>query len=1092
MLEHDHEDIIISTACLASPLSQLILAGDESGAKAWVKDMCSIVGQDNVFLEIMPHNLDMQREVNIGKINIANDLGLPYMVTGDVHAPYAEWMDTQSIVRMASYKTTISKQDKKKEAGEEVYTEEIDSIHLTSADELLELFDKYHPDIPKGDVIEGLNNTTAFARRFKGYVIGRTVKLPKAVDNSADILWEWALEGLRRHGKLADANYMKRLKYEVGVIRSKGTLDYFYIVGDLLRWAASDAPLPATPEDPNPPKKRPIATDVRGSAGGCLFSWAIGITMMDPIAWGLKFERFLNQDRVGLPDIDIDIESDYDDFVLMDKMVDGRELCIEYIKRTYGRDHVAAIIAYQTFAPRAVIKAVSEVLELPYKDVNAATESIGDTDRNLEKLVKDNEDLQKYRDKHPEAWKHVLRLEDQILRDSRHAAGILITPKPISSYMPTQLGSDEESVVTAWADRADFPIISDHGFVKLDVLGVKGLAKRELARHFIREYYDTDFIVQDMPSQLDPYDVDPEVIALLVRGLTLGVFQFSGEGITKLLRHIRPDNAMDISVANALFRPGPIKIAFEYGDRKNGITPVTYWHDSLEPILGETLGLMCFQEQAMDVVQILAGFSGADADNFRKIMSKLYRLPGDMAQQVMRKDRDRFIHGCMTISGLREEVAADIFDTKMLPLGDYLFNKSHSSNYALRAIADAHIKRYFPLAFYAALLTIEKKQKKEEQISFLKRAMREASIFDVEIAPPDINRSDRGWAIDRGKIRYGLVSISGMGGAAANEVIKHRPFRSFDQYLSKMPSGFGTDATLAMAKGGAFDEIADRDYLLARTRQWPETTRRFKVEMSCGCKKDKTIKMTDKLREELDEEFEIQSDTKLDDLMEMARELAFEAMECKKHPDAYAVDFEEKDPYQPVATWLKDHPGEEPEESIEPTPAELAELEEQALNVPLSLRNTINQYRSYIEERIFTEAEFDELPRKPQRKGKKHGGFCTCDACEAAACTIGGEIVSHKVINTKNGDKMAFCEVAFGSDQYSCTLFPWAYKKFGKLLTKPSAFLMSGHKNDRGNFTINDMEDVLKAAADDGYKPGKRVVSIKTKKRPRRRVKVAA
>jgi len=1082
MLENDHEDIIISTACIASPLSQMILNDDETGAKAWLKEMASIVGQDNVFLEIMPHDIDMQRKINIEKVNLANELGMAYMVTGDVHMPYKEWADTQSVVRMASYRTTISKQEKKTEAGEEVYTSQIDTIYLSGEDELQQMFDRHHPDLPEHVVDEGLANTVEFVKRFRPYVIGKSVKLPKASDDpeeTSSILRGWARDGLKHYNKWTNQIYRERLDYEYGVIERKGTLDYFYIVGNLLRWANSDQPLPATADDPSPPAKRPINTDVRGSAAGCLFSWAIGITTMDPIAWGLKFERFLNPDRVGLPDIDIDIESDLFDFTILDKPADGRDMCIEFLRRTYGHDHVAAIIAYQTFAPRAVIKAVADTQDIPFVETKHCTDSIGDTERELQKLILDNETLEKFMKKYPDVWKHVQRLEDQVVRDSRHAAGILITPKPATDYMPTQLGSDEETVVTAWADRAEFPIVSDYGFVKLDVLGVRGLAKQELARRLIQEHYGEDFDLRNQPEMFDPWDSEQGVLDVFTRGLTLGLFQFSGRGITQLLRHIKPDNAMDISVANALYRPGPMKMAFEYGDRKNGLKPVTYWHDSLEPILGETLGLMCFQEQAMDVVQTLAGFSGADADNFRKIMSKLYRLPGDAAQRVMQKDHDRFIEGCMK-SGLKEQEAEDLWSEKMLPLGNYLFNKSHSSDYGLRAIVDARIKLHYPLAFYASLLTLEKKSKREEQLDFLKGVMREAAVFDINVRPPSINTSDLSWTIDGDDIRYGLVSISGLGGASASDIIKLRPFESFKSFIKTMPSSFGSDNVVSLSKAGAMDELIERDHLLSKVRRWPETVKKVTFKMSCGCAKSRTIKLTDTMLELINAEYDPEElvDADREKLLEMAEHLVLEEVECKKHEDATVDEdtIEEIDPFYFAAAWYKDNEGiGKPKDLVPPTHDELMAYEEEALNLPLSLRQIASDYKSFLEERIYTEAEVEELSDKPNRKKGKHDTYCNCKECEDSHCVVGGEVINVKVITTKQKkEKMAFVDVAHGSDVYSVTIFPWVYRNCSKLLSKPTILLIAGHKQTRNGqpqILAYEVRDVIKVAEADGFKP---------------------
>lgn len=1083
MLENDSEDIIISTACLSSPLSQLILDGCESDARQWCEDMIDIVGPNNLFLEIMPHNLPAQREVNIGKINIANELGLPYMVTGDVHMPYKSWMTTQSIVRMAAYRTSISKQERKSDAGEDVYTEEIDTIYLSSEEELQEMFDKYHPDLPAGVVQEGLDNTVEFSRRFKGYVIGKTPKLPNVTKNKREavkIIEQWCDDGFDRiegqflerkdydpiqHERRMQA-YQERYEYEFGVLEGKGVLDYFILVGDFVRWAKSDAPLPGDTR-----KKRPIRVGLgRGSAAGCLISYLIGITAIDPIAWGLLFERFLNPDRVGLPDIDIDFETEIPIMEVNGTSLDGREMVIEYLKRTYGHDHVASIIAYQTFAPRAVIKAVSDTQDIDFLYTKRITDSIGDTDRDLVKIANDNETVAGFRDKYPEVWEHCLRLEDQILRDSRHAGGIVITKKPTNYYMPTQIGSDEKSVVTAWADRAEFPIVSEYGLLKNDILGVKGLAKQELAVQLVKKHYGEIIEPNDLGALRDPYDTEQDVIDAFVQGLTLGVFQFGGRGITNLLRHIKPDNAIDIAVANALYRPGPIKIAFEYGDRKNGTVPVTYWHDSLEPVLRETLGLIAFQEQVMEITKQVGNFTGGQADSMRKAISKLYRLPGDEARDYMQAFFDQWMQGCRE-NGLKDSDARLIWDM-ILEFAGYGFNKSHSASYGLQAYQDMHLKEHYPLAFYASLLTIEKKNKREEQVDFLKGVMREAAIYGVDVSPPDVNSSERGWSIDGDKIRYGLVSINGMGGSAAQLVTDNRPYDSFADFITRIPTNFGTDSTYALAKAGAFDSLIDRSYVLSKTRQWPETVARYKVNMSCGCKKTKTVKLDDKTLAAVKEAFVVESKTTTSELMEMATEMIMDDLPCKKHASGEVKDYEEVDPFYPIASWHKEHPTTKPDVIIEPSQNELMDMEQEALNLPLSLRAMLRQYHEFIEERIYTEAEFNDLPAKPARKGKAHGTYCTCEDCNAAHIIIGGEITSVKVITTKKKkEPMAFVDFAFDVNQWSVTLFPYYYRQFAYLLNRPTALLVAGHKDAQGSIIAYDIKDVFDVANAEGYKP---------------------
>jgi DNA polymerase-3 subunit alpha len=1113
MIEEDHEGIIISTACINSPVAALILEGDLEGAQQWCEDAISIVGFDNFFFEIMPHDLEEQRIVNQGKIEIANAIGRPYMASGDVHMPYKKWADTQRVVMMAATRQSLADQEAKKEAGEEVYGEKaIDTLFLSSGDEMRDMFREHHSYLTDDQIEESLNNTEVFAHRFKGYVIGKTTKLPKISKTEKDAektIREWIADGRAKRAaawkaEKVDANeilrrhkiYDERNEYEFGVLKRKGVLDYFILVGDAVRWAKSTLPLPERDKHgelyyPKDKKKRPIRVGLgRGSAAGSLISYDIGITAIDPIAWGLLFERFLNPDRVGLPDIDLDFETEVPVLQVIQNgrpvWLDGRECVKEYFKRVYGHDHVADIIAYQTFAPRAVIRAVSDTQDVPFGVIKSVTDSIGDTERDLEKIAKDNAVVAKFKEKNPVIWEHCIRLEDQILRDSRHAGGVLITPKPTNHYMPTQLGNDDKSVVTAWSDRADFPVVSDYGFVKMDILGVKGLAKQQLACDLIEEHYGVHFEPNELPVLRDPYATDQKVIDAFVHGLTLLVFQFGGRGITQLLRHIKPNNAIDIAVANALYRPGPIKIAFQYGDRKNGKIPDTewYWHDSLEPLLGQTLGLIAFQEQVMEIVKVLGNFTGGEADSMRKAISKLYRLPGDKAREFMEQWRSKWINGCMS-NGLTEQVAILIWE-KILEFAGYGFNKSHSASYALQAYQDMHIKVNYPLALYAAGLTIEKKAKREEQEEFLRGVLREARVLGVEALPPSVNTSDRGWTIDGDKIRYGLVSVSGMGGKAAEDIKKQRPFKDFDQYMTKMPSDFPVNASVALAKGGAFDELIDRKVILGKIRKHADNVLKLKVVMDCGCKKTKQIKLTKKLDEELSNDGYYGEGDPLERKMEVATDVLLDELECKKHPGAKWDRFDEEDPNFTVLEYIKAHgdwPDEEDAAIDEPTDEEIINDEIFVLHTSLSQGNVASEYHAYIDSKVYGEEDFDALPAKPKRQGKKHGTYCQCEGCRAAHCVVGGEITNVKVIRTKKGDPMAFVDVAFGVNQWSCTFFNWAYLKFKEQLERPGAYLLAGHKDDRNQVLVYDMLDVIHAAEEEGWKPDPKVVPLHAKVR---------
>jgi len=1064
MLENDYEDIIVSTACLASPLSQMILKGDESGARAWIMDMKDLVG-DRLWLEIMPHDLDEQRTINIALANLGQDTSTPLIVTGDVHIPYKKWIRTHEVLRMASYKQTFTKREAKKDAGEDVYTERINTVHLSSGKELLGWFRDYHPDLPDYVVREALANTHDFARQVHWYVIGKTAKPPKVEVDAVAQVKQWMQEGweemieeypAEHWDKWPIDTYVDRMDFEFGVLEDKGVLDYFYITGDFVRWAKSDRPLPVKMPDgelyfPPGESKKPIRVGLgRGSAAGCLISRLIGITAIDPIPHKLLFERFMNPDREGYPDIDIDFESN------------GRDLVKEYLRIVYGYDHVSDIIAYQTFAPRVTIKEVGAVYDIDYGRLNRVTDSIGDTERGLDKIAADNEVVGELKRDFPEAWEDMTRLEGQILRDTRHAGGILITPRPTNWYIPTQTGSDEKTIVTAWSDRIEFPIMSNYGYLKWDVLGVTSLDKQQIAVDLIQKHYGVRVEPNELPCLRDPYDVDGRVMDAFIKGITLGVFQFSGRGITQFLRHVKPENTVEIAACNALYRPGAIKYAFEYGDRKKDPSKITFPHESLEPVLAETLGLIAFQEQVMEICKVLGKFTGAQADFMRKAISKLYRLGKAEAQAEMAPFYEQFMQGCRD-QGVKQRDGDQVW-LYILEWGGYGFNRSHSDSYGLQAYQDMDLKVHWPLAFYASLLTTDHKAKKQERQDFYKNVLREARYFDVEPVGPDVNRSDLNWGIDDGRLRYGLLSISGMGRGLVEQVVANRPYDNYSDFVAAVGTGFGTDKLEALAQAGAFDATDDRAYLLSQAPRWDEGVAKLKVKMSCGHLKSKTIKLTDTSRQEFKLDHPTFKGTDVGRLAVMTDDW-LEDLHCPHHPDAFPEKINRLDDTCSVARWLKEHDGE-PRVVKQPTPIELNDMELNALHVSLTQSKFLQRYKPFLDKRIYTENEINNLPKHPKRNGHQHGNWCTCERCKLSACVIGGEITATKVILTKAKDKMAFLDIAYEANQYSCTLFPKTYSQYEELLTTSALFLIAGYKDDRNQIVVTDMADVFEVAAD--------------------------
>jgi DNA polymerase-3 subunit alpha len=1072
MLENDHEGLIFSTACISSPLAFYIMGGDERGAKRWVRQMQQF---GPVWLEIMPHNFDFQRQYNIGVVNVAHDLGEPLIATQDVHTPYQHWMQTQSIVRMISYRQTISKKESKQASGEDTYTEEIDSVYLTSAEEMAQQFTDNHPDLPTAVVREAMANTHDFFGSFRPFTFGKSLKMPHVDLDVNKVVWEWVQEGLTRIKDSYPAQHWKRYPYEEyerrvkeewDVLVNKDVIAYFYIVGDFVRWAKSSKPLPIRIGSrviyPKGKRKKPIRVGLgRGSAAGCIISYLIGITQIDPIPHELLFERFLNPDREGMPDIDTDFEGgEY-----------GRDLVKEYLRVVYGYNRVADVIAYQTFGPRAVIREVSNTQDADFKEIKEVCDSIGDTERGLEKIAANNPLVGKFKGNHPEWWQHMLNLEDQIKNDSRHARAIIITDEPVvDTGMALQTGSDGRSIITAWADRIEFPIVSMYGWQKFDLLGITSLNKIQAAVDLIERYYGETVEPNELSPLRDPRDVEGPVMDAFIEGKTWDVFQLSGRGMTDAMRAVSPVDTIEIALVNALYRPGASAQIDEFVQRKRGKSKWKLWHDSLEPYLGYTYGIIAFQEQVMQVCKAMGNFTGAQADFMRKAISKLYRLGKEEAQKEMAPFWEIWEAGCRK-NGIPDKLIREVWQI-ILNFGGYSFNRSHSASYGLQAYQDMWLKVHYPLAFYAAALTVGTKGDKKEQEQFLKSGLREARTFGVEALPPDVNASEAGWIVDDGNLRFGLASINEMGWAAAQGIMANRPYMSFTDYCQRNPEGTNKTHAIALVKAGAFDSTDDREYLLSQAGQWEGLMLKFQVQMACGCSRPKTVKLSEK-------QVQMLQRRKVD--IDVAQELRAKAeetlalMHCVKHKDKYAESWEERHDTYTVAEFIREKGVNPTNEVVPPTPADIAMFERESLNIGMTSGSPVVRYYDFIEERIMTMAEVDEIPQAPKRRKVKgswlHGSNCDCEECEAANVTVGGEVTRTSVITTKGGDKMAFVDMAFGSDVYTLTFFPHTYRRDHKYLREPTAFLVRGRKNDRGAITVNDIFDVIEVAADHGWEP---------------------
>lgn len=790
MLQEHSEGLMCNSGCLGGYLSWLIQQNDHHAVDECIERHLQIFG-DDYRLEIMPHDIPAQVLINLSKAELSLKYDIPLVATGDSHYPFPDWKDTQDVLLMIATGQTRSKREAKREAGEDVY--EIDvQLHMFSEEEMYELFAVNHKGLTKQCVAAAIEESAKIADQIETYQMDTSNKFPKistSPEQGKAKLLAKCRQGMKRIGKEGDKTYEDRLEREIGVIEKVGAIDYFLMVSSMVSWA----------------REQGIRiSSGRGSAAGSLVCYLTKITTIDPIAHDLLFERFMNENRKGLPDIDLDFDSE------------RREEVKEWLAKEYGEDKVCNIAAFGTYNPKGAIKDVARVLDVPFGYTNAVTKRIPDAQevggaanvpplavlREQEPLIDD------FAKKYPEAWKHARRIEGQLKNLSKHAGGVVVTDQPITDYVPLLHG--KSGIVTSWSDRANFPVISNLGLVKIDILGLDGLTKQGNTIKVIEKLTGEKIDLDELEITRNPDAVDPDVMRLFQKGLTLGVFQFGGSrGIIQFLKHTKPDRFEDLIAVNALYRPGALEggDAFKYGDIKKGKIPPSYWHESVEPYLQKTYGIMVYQEQLQQIAQALGDFSPSESDDMRKATSKVYRMGKAEAREFMSKYKEQWMKGCDN-HGLSEEQAEDIWE-RMLAFGSYSFNRSHSASYALAGYQDAYLKSRWTEAFYSSLLS------KEDQDE-LEKIIRECNALGVQVMPPDINRSEIEFTIEDGKLLYGLESVKYVGEEAALHISSVRseggPFTSFENFEERTTKRKCNKRVKEfLIKAGAFDEFGMRE-----------------------------------------------------------------------------------------------------------------------------------------------------------------------------------------------------------------------------------------------------------------------------------------
>ncbi|MCX7974740.1 MAG: DNA polymerase III subunit alpha [Candidatus Aminicenantes bacterium] len=768
ILAQHSQGLIGLSSCLKGEIAVHLLRGEEKEAEEVAAAYASIFGPGNFYLELMDHGLPQQREVNRGLIRLSKKLGLPLVATNDIHYLRQEDAATHDVLLCIQTNKKLSDPDRLRFGSTEFY--------FKSPAQMARLF---------GEVPEALENTFKIAAQCQfDFPLGSHF-LPRYIPSDGSPLEEFfdrvAWEGFarrkeflfekQRRGELSHpiSTYEERLKKEIALVKQMGFEGYFLIVWDLISMARSKG-IPVGPG--------------RGSAAGSLLAYCLGITDIDPIEYDLLFERFLNPERITLPDIDIDFCGR------------RRDEVIEYVTQKYGRENVCQIITFGTMAARQAIRDVGRVLEIPLPEVDRIAKMIPafGPESTIDGAIKSIPQLKELYERNAKIAQllNIARsLEGQVRHPSIHAAGIVIAPKPLVEFMPLYMSSKNE--ITTQFPMEDIEAI---GLLKMDLLGLRNLT-------VIRD--TIDLVARDLNQRIDIEKIsleDQKTFELFQKGATDGVFQFESPGMKDLLRSFKPETFRDLIALNALYRPGPLKSGMteEFVRRKKEPNREIYEIPELEPILKETRGIIVYQEQVMRIATELAGFTMAEADVLRKAMGK-------KDTEAMKTQRQKFIQGARK-KGLNQAQAVKIFD-QIRHFAEYGFNKSHSAAYAYLAFQTAYLKAHYPAHFMAALLTSEAERGATSQVV---KYFNECHNMGLEVLPPDINFSNSHFTVNGQTIRFGLAAIKNVGEAAVKEILAARNRRG--RFRSPFEVVEGVDMKLvnrkvleSLVKAGAFDSL---------------------------------------------------------------------------------------------------------------------------------------------------------------------------------------------------------------------------------------------------------------------------------------------
>lgn len=786
LLEEYNEGLIILSACASGEIGENLRVDNYEEAKSIAQWYKSVFG-DRYYLELQDHGhlespamWDVQNKINGHLEKLAAELDIPCVVTSDGH--YLTHDDQEAHEILLCVGTGAFMADEKRMSLKDF------ELHVTEPDEIISRWSKTYP--------EAVLNTKRIADRCNveielGKILIPKFPVPKGEDEKSylhklvwrGLAWRYGDVSIEDSAKLSVEDARKKLKpeilergdYELGIMDTMGYNGYFLIVQDFMNWGKD---------------RKIIFGPGRGSAAGSIVAYSLRITEIDPLRYDLMFERFLNPSRISMPDIDIDIQDT------------RRDEVIKYCAEKYGESRVANIVTFGKMAARAAVRDVSRVLQVPYAEADRLSKMIPPPVQGrhipLSVSIKDDPDLKKEYETNPTAktvFDFAVRMEGTIRSHGVHAAGVVIAPDDLVKFVPLEMA--QKGVV---ATQYPMGPVEELGLLKMDFLGLSNLTIINNTLRIIRKAYDTTIELADIPND------DPKTFELLQRADTTGVFQLESAGMKRYLRELKPTLFEDIIAMGALYRPGPMSEIPRFIEGKNNPSSITYLHESLEPILQETYGVMVYQEQIIKLLQMVAGYTPGEADLVRKAIGKKKR-------EIMNAEEPKFVEGCMK-QGLTKAGAEKLW-AQIQPFADYSFNKAHATCYAQISYWTAYLKAHYPDAFMAALMTSD-----QDDIDRLAIEINECKHMGITVMSPDVNESFVEFAVvpNENKIRFGMAAVKGVGVGAVEEILRAREdgkFATVEDFAKRVSSSkFNKKAWDSLIKSGGFDRFGDRSDLL--------------------------------------------------------------------------------------------------------------------------------------------------------------------------------------------------------------------------------------------------------------------------------------